>query len=475
MFAVLMWAEHSHVARVPPRRQLHAEGVGPGVEQLGDVVRLVLDPLGVVRPAGGEAVRPDPLAVEVGLVQAEGRGVEPGPRDGLAAQPELVAQLGDGGVGGGDLAPGARAPRGEDLGGGPGSVVVVQRAPVACGFGVGGLPAVAGGDGPHAVGGRQLQDPEQSGGAGDLVGRGDGEDVTAGGQPFGDVGDRGPAPGPGDLVRFGPRRFRTVEVGDVPVVGGEHETGPGHPVRYVERAPEPAGRGGSAGRRVALREPDPGGLVQGRCADEGGRGADPAGGPVRRLGESGLPPGGLGPARDPAFVVPDPHGPVVAGTGAQLRPAVADLRRVGGLDLAAVPYIGPFQGAFAEGDADLVGALRAARRGGGERPAEARAGGAEAERVLHVLGGRAAHPEAFGPWRTAFRGLGGRDGSGDEGGSQGGGGRAEQSSSADHTRLRFGEGKGDGAGNAVGQAGRRRASSMRRAAASQAVGSPDGS
>ena len=65
-------------AGVPAVGELHADRVFAGVQEIGDVVRLVLDVLVVVGPLGGELMVADASAVDVQLVEAEGGDVDDG-------------------------------------------------------------------------------------------------------------------------------------------------------------------------------------------------------------------------------------------------------------------------------------------------------------------------------------------------------------------------------------------------------------
>ena len=111
------------VAAVPAVGQDAAEGVGALLDAVGDVEGVVVDPLVVVGPAGGEVGVAHLPAVEVQLVVAQRGGVDGRPLDRLV-QDELLAeelrrrqeQLARGDV---DLAPGVDAVGAEDLDGLP--------------------------------------------------------------------------------------------------------------------------------------------------------------------------------------------------------------------------------------------------------------------------------------------------------------------------------------------------------------------
>ena len=93
-------------AAVPAFGDGHPEDVVADLQRLGDVERLVAEPMAVRRPAGGEDVVAERRAVAGDGVDAQRRGVQPGPRqagaDGEAA-PEPDRPLGGGArEGGGD-------------------------------------------------------------------------------------------------------------------------------------------------------------------------------------------------------------------------------------------------------------------------------------------------------------------------------------------------------------------------------------
>ena len=64
-------------APVPTVRQLHGEGVAAVLEQVGHVNGLVLDPLAVVRHAGGQNEVTTALTVETGFVHTAGGDIKP--------------------------------------------------------------------------------------------------------------------------------------------------------------------------------------------------------------------------------------------------------------------------------------------------------------------------------------------------------------------------------------------------------------
>ncbi len=79
--AVILSGEPADMAAVPAVAEDGAGGVGPRAHQAGHVVSLILHPLGVVGPAGGEDVVADAPAVEVEFIEAERRGIEAGADD----------------------------------------------------------------------------------------------------------------------------------------------------------------------------------------------------------------------------------------------------------------------------------------------------------------------------------------------------------------------------------------------------------
>ena len=84
------------VAAVPAVGQDRPEGVVARADAVGHVVGPVIDPLGVVGPAGVEVVVADAPAVEVQVVDPQRGGVERGAADGLLDL-ERGAQVGGGG------------------------------------------------------------------------------------------------------------------------------------------------------------------------------------------------------------------------------------------------------------------------------------------------------------------------------------------------------------------------------------------
>lgn len=406
MFAVLVRPEHADVARVPAGGQVGADRVGAGADGAGDVEGLVMHPLSVVGPARGELVPSHARAVEVSLVQAERRGVQAGTAHLLARQPELVAELVGGGQHRHDPAPRAGSPGGGHLGGLPLTVVEVVRAPAVGRLLVDGLPRAVGDDPLFPGGGGEGEDTDQSGRAVRAVGGRDGHGVRSGAHLGEDVDDGGVAPALEVRGQVGPCDLDAVDGDGVDVVGADHQRGRGDVVREGHGAAEPAGTRRHTGRRIALGVPDPRTALQGRGVGEGHGSGNPPRGPLGRVHQTGLPPRRRTPPRDTSVGVPDPHRPEVAGTRLESRSGVRDERGVGRDDLAAVPHVRVGQAGRARRDAHLVGALSPARTGRGQRPAQARPGHVEAQRLSDVLDGRSGRTQGAlaRTWRGGGRG-----------------------------------------------------------------------
>ena len=80
MVALLAEAD---VAAVPAIRQDRAQGVVPRMNPVGHIIGAVVDPSGVVGPAGVEIIVADALAVEVKVMNSQRGGVDRGPPYGL--------------------------------------------------------------------------------------------------------------------------------------------------------------------------------------------------------------------------------------------------------------------------------------------------------------------------------------------------------------------------------------------------------
>src|SRR5208337_4521003 len=80
MVALLAEAD---VAAVPAIRQYRAQGVVPRMNPVGHIIGAVVDPSGVVGPAGVEIIVADALAVEVKVMNSQRGGVDRGPAYGL--------------------------------------------------------------------------------------------------------------------------------------------------------------------------------------------------------------------------------------------------------------------------------------------------------------------------------------------------------------------------------------------------------
>ena len=122
--AVAEGADPPDVTRVPTIPEHGSDRVGAGVDELGDVVGLVRQALVVVGPAGRQFVPAHPPAVDAGLVDAEGRRVQPSADDGdVGVQREVLAQIGARPVGR-ELATARRIPvRAHGFGQHPGTAV----------------------------------------------------------------------------------------------------------------------------------------------------------------------------------------------------------------------------------------------------------------------------------------------------------------------------------------------------------------
>src|SRR5436190_1302374 len=81
------------LASVPSAADDRPDGVLARVEQITHVIGLVLKPRAITRPSRCEHVPPDTLAVDVDLVQAMARDVEPGGTD-VACQSERAPEIG---------------------------------------------------------------------------------------------------------------------------------------------------------------------------------------------------------------------------------------------------------------------------------------------------------------------------------------------------------------------------------------------
>ena len=86
--------EVAHDARIPSLADERGEGVFALVEERGDVVRLILQTVGIARPARGVVVLPHPLAVDKELHDAERRRVDAGAH-GLFREREGAGKFGD--------------------------------------------------------------------------------------------------------------------------------------------------------------------------------------------------------------------------------------------------------------------------------------------------------------------------------------------------------------------------------------------
>ena len=73
----------------------HADGQSIGLlQQSGHIVGLILDPILVAGPAGGQNIFANPFAVEAGGVNAHGSGAEGGLLHGFAGQKGLLEGAG---------------------------------------------------------------------------------------------------------------------------------------------------------------------------------------------------------------------------------------------------------------------------------------------------------------------------------------------------------------------------------------------
>ena len=72
-----------------------ADGVGAVLDHRGQVVREIVDPLGIVAPAGGEHVASHALTVERDLVEFQGGGVKRRPPHRLVRR-KCLAEVGGG-------------------------------------------------------------------------------------------------------------------------------------------------------------------------------------------------------------------------------------------------------------------------------------------------------------------------------------------------------------------------------------------
>ncbi len=387
------------LAGPPAFRQGRADHVVPACQQLRHVVGLGLDALVVVRPARREHLVPDRLAVDLQLVEAECRGVDPCGGDLLAGfrrevlaqqrlRPDRGAVEGVGGAGhreGGvdDLAAGERVPSGREVGVEQSAAVraghdgVVDRSPFAA-TGMCAETDVALRERGVREGADQLAvERRLDGGA---------HHVVADGVPVGEETCVGEAVGREVhllnhgvvaldlLVQSQHRgRARDAELPHVPVahVGGAQEHAEGGTVEFE------LDRGGVVGPLVQLtrsfRTSDPLGIA-----------------PVAGFQQTCLEVRVRAPPARSSLVVPGPDAPVVARGRLQFRTAVPHADLAVGLHLAGRPGIGRTRRAS---DLDLVGLLRRRPPGRRQLPTEDRLFTTDTHRVHPAVGGQSLHGE----------------------------------------------------------------------------------